>query len=80
MTKRNPDYDFKWCPGCGDFGVLRGLEKALEERCEALNEPIEKSWSCYKGEKYPCGICDSCRIRDKSLRQANRADLCVVER
>ena len=43
MTKRNPDYDFKWCPGCGDFGVLRGLEKALEERCEALNEPIENT-------------------------------------
>ena len=21
MAKRNPLYDFKWCPGCGDFGV-----------------------------------------------------------
>jgi 2-oxoglutarate/2-oxoacid ferredoxin oxidoreductase subunit beta len=43
MTKRNPDYDFKWCPGCGDFGVLRALDKALEERCEALSEPIENT-------------------------------------
>ena len=28
MTKRNPDYDFKWCPGCGDFAVVRSIELA----------------------------------------------------
>ena len=43
MTKRNPDYDFKWCPGCGDFGVMRALEKALEERCNTTNELIENT-------------------------------------
>jgi 2-oxoglutarate ferredoxin oxidoreductase subunit beta len=30
MSKRNPEYDFAWCPGCGDFGVRRALEWALE--------------------------------------------------
>ena len=30
MSKRNPEYDFSWCPGCGDFGVRRALEWALE--------------------------------------------------
>ena len=30
MSARNPEYDFKWCPGCGDFGVRRALEWALE--------------------------------------------------
>ena len=30
MTKRNPEYDFVWCPGCGDFGVRRALEMALK--------------------------------------------------
>ncbi len=29
MSKRNPEYDFKWCPGCGDFGVRRSLDMAL---------------------------------------------------
>ncbi len=29
MSKRNPEYDFVWCPGCGDFGVRRALEMAL---------------------------------------------------
>ena len=43
MTKRNPDYDFKWCPGCGDFGVVRALEMALAERVTRLGEPIENT-------------------------------------
>ena len=43
MTKRNPDYDFKWCPGCGDFGVVRAFEVALAERVTNLGEPIENT-------------------------------------
>lgn len=34
MTTKNPNYDFKWCPGCGDFGVRRALEFALAARNE----------------------------------------------
>ncbi len=43
MTKRNPDYDFKWCPGCGDFGVVRAVELALADRVNRLGEPIENT-------------------------------------
>ena len=43
MTKRNPDYDFKWCPGCGDFGVVRAIELALADRVNRLGEPIENT-------------------------------------
>ena len=43
MSKRNPEYDFKWCPGCGDFGVVRGVELALLDRVTRLGEPIEKT-------------------------------------
>ena len=43
MTKRNPDYDFKWCPGCGDFAVVRAVELALAERVNTLHEPIENT-------------------------------------
>ncbi len=32
MTNKNPNYDFKWCPGCGDFGVRRAVELALTAR------------------------------------------------
>ena len=40
MSDKNPEYDFKWCPGCGDFGVRRGLEFALQDRLSAHEEPM----------------------------------------
>jgi 2-oxoglutarate ferredoxin oxidoreductase subunit beta len=43
MSKRNPEYDFKWCPGCGDFGVVRSIELALAERVNRFKEPIENT-------------------------------------
>jgi 2-oxoglutarate ferredoxin oxidoreductase subunit beta len=43
MSKRNPVYDFTWCPGCGDFGVKRAIESALVERSATLSESIENS-------------------------------------
>src|SRR5690242_15767569 len=41
MSKKNPEYDFKWCPGCGDFGVRRSIEVALAERVTKTGKPIE---------------------------------------
>ncbi|MPZ99085.1 MAG: 2-oxoacid:ferredoxin oxidoreductase subunit beta [Dehalococcoidia bacterium] len=41
MSKRNPDYDFKWCPGCGDFGVKRAIESALVQRSTEKQESVE---------------------------------------
>ena len=41
-----------------------------------LQIPIEQTWSCYQGEIKPCGICDSCRIRDQALEKIGRKDLC----
>ena len=43
MTTKNPEYDFKWCPGCGDFGVRRALEAALERRRIETELPIENN-------------------------------------
>lgn len=43
MSKKNPEYDFAWCPGCGDFGVRRAVEMALKARNVHTEEPMEKT-------------------------------------
>lgn len=43
MSKRNPIYDFKWCPGCGDFGVKAAIEQALAKRATETNESVEQT-------------------------------------
>ena len=43
MSAKNPEYDFKWCPGCGDFGVRRALEGAIERRRVEMELPIENN-------------------------------------
>ena len=43
MSKKNPEYDFKWCPGCGDFGVRRALESAVERMRIETEQPIEET-------------------------------------
>ncbi len=43
MTKRNPEYDFKWCPGCGDFGVKRAIELTIAARTTEMDIPFENN-------------------------------------
>ena len=43
MSATNPEYDFKWCPGCGDFGVRRALERAIENRRIETELPMENN-------------------------------------
>ena len=43
MSKKNPEYDFKWCPGCGDFGVRKAIEMALAERVAKTRLPVENN-------------------------------------
>ena len=44
-------------------------------RAIQLNVPIADTWSCYQGDETPCGLCDSCRIRDQALIEVGLTNL-----
>ena len=40
------DQEVRWCPGCGDYAILRAMQKALpqlEEKRENYDNTLEKS-------------------------------------
>jgi 7-cyano-7-deazaguanine synthase len=45
--------------------VRRGLE---------LQAPLHLTWSCYAGQSTPCGLCDSCKIRQAAFKELRMAD------
>ena len=55
--------------------LVKDSKTDIVRRALALNVPIADTWSCYQGGDVPCGVCDSCRIRDRALIEAGREDL-----
>jgi len=58
-----------WAP------LVRSSKTRIVQEALRLNVPIASTWSCYSGGSEPCGVCDSCRIRDAALIEAGRPDL-----
>lgn len=73
-----PDYYIAWNRLLKVLGMkitvrapLIRLDKAQIVRLGyKLGVPYELTWSCYKGGSKPCGVCDSCRFREKGFREA----------
>lgn len=72
-----------------DIGQKRGVEgnpikietplinmtkKEIVLKGANLKIPFELTWSCYKGEEKPCGVCDSCVLRANGFREAGIKD------
>ena len=55
--------------------LVKDSKVDIVRRALELNVPIADTWSCYQGGETPCGLCDSCRIRDRALIDAGRIDL-----
>ena len=58
-----------WAP------LVQASKLKIVQEALRLGVPIGATWSCYSGGDRPCGVCDSCRIRDAALIEAGRPDL-----
>ncbi len=47
--------------------LQRLSKREIVRRARELGVPIEQTWSCYMGGETPCGVCDSCRLREEAL-------------
>ena len=48
---------------CIDLNKQEIIELGLN-----INAPIELSYSCYKGDEKPCGVCESCMRRKRAFK------------
>ena len=71
-------------------GTVMGAEKGLPIKIHApfiyktkaeeirlgmeIGADLANTWSCYKGGEKPCGICDSCLLREKAFKEAGYPD------
>jgi 7-cyano-7-deazaguanine synthase len=54
---------------------LIGMSKAgIVKLGHSLGVPFELTWSCYKGERRPCGKSDSCVLRARGFAEAGLED------
>jgi 7-cyano-7-deazaguanine synthase len=49
--------------------LIHDSKADIVRRALRLGIPIEATWSCYAGEAIPCGVCDSCRIRNRAIAE-----------
>ncbi len=59
---------------CGTYNEVKILspyllktKKEIAQIGKKINVPYELSWSCYKGEESPCGLCGTCVERKEAL-------------
>lgn len=49
-------------------------KKEIIEIGVKLGVPFALTWSCYKGGRTPCGVCDSCRFRKNAFQELGLRD------
>jgi len=60
--------------------LVRKTKAEIVRMGERLRVPWAKTWSCYAGGRRPCGVCDSCRLREKGFREAGVTDPALTRR
>jgi len=47
--------------------IIKLSKQEIVKLGRRLKAPLELTWSCYAGGKEPCGVCDSCKLREKAF-------------
>ena len=62
----------------GDIRVETPLIRMRKREIVALGvelgAPLHVSWSCYSGEEFACGVCESCVLRLRAFEEAGSVD------
>lgn len=54
--------------------LIKKTKATIVKLALQLGVPLELTWSCYKGGKFPCGVCDSCKLRKKGFMNLGMED------
>ena len=54
--------------------LIKYTKAEIIKKAKKLRVPLKHTWSCYKGGKAPCGVCDSCKLREKGFASLNMED------
>jgi len=57
-----------------DAPLINKRKSAIIKMALKLKVPLKYTWSCYKGGRKPCGLCDSCIIRSMAFKKAGVED------
>ena len=52
----------------------------IVRRAYALGVPLDLTWSCYVDGDAPCGVCDSCRLRETAIAQVAQENVAEFHR
>jgi 7-cyano-7-deazaguanine synthase len=54
--------------------LIKKSKKEIIRLGTKLGVPYELTWSCYRGARRPCGVCESCFLRAKGFEEARLKD------
>ncbi|MEK7562944.1 MAG: 7-cyano-7-deazaguanine synthase [Patescibacteria group bacterium] len=65
-----------WNPFTVRAPFQRMTKKEILEIGLQLEPPVDygQTWTCYKGEEKPCGMCGACQEREKAFRNVGMED------
>ena len=58
--------------------LLKKTKKDIIRLGLKLGVDFAQTWSCYKGGKKPCGVCDSCRYRMRAFEELGMTDPAIL--